>query len=318
MNNRGKGLLVELRQLRRGHGLHSGDLEQRVGAQLRTLLAAFEGSGGSLRQRLTELIDQRLAPLPGDLQLAVRAGFAMAPASEERFFGERMEWLGRQLDRDPRTAVRRVESGLALLAEHLAEGGTSSDAPSAPSRYAPGGWYVERMRATLGLHRSPIRLQETRLITATEDGLDHIVVSWSNPAIGDADGRLEVEVDFGGTLHRDETKSSASYWSGVIQLPRTLKVNEQHEYGVQLMCTTMRPFYVLTPLRRTDEFELLAKFDGAAPPGIQLVDGWPFTLLEEGGEQGRRLYADAAGEVSVQFRDLHRGLSYGIRWDTAS
>jgi hypothetical protein len=310
-------LIRELQQLRRGHGLHAPDVMQRVGPLLSSVCGLDRSaSTGDNRRLLVERISTSVNDLPTDLRLAVQAALALPPASQSRFLRERMQWLGERLDRDPRTAMRRVESGLTLLAERLLS--PVWGASPTENLYAPEGWFVDSLRAVVLMQVDPVQLLETRRVTATRDGLEQLTVSWSVPPDGIVAGDLRIDVLYGGELVRDERASTAAYWSGVIRLPRRLAAGESHEYQVLVTSAPrrfLRPYYVLTPFRRTDEFELRAKFHPAQQPdAVWALDGVPFQLIDENQPVGRLLAPDAVGEVTCRFRDLRQGLSYGLRW----
>jgi hypothetical protein len=272
---------------------------------------------GPARKILMERLATLVATLPPDLRLAVQAAFALPGADQSRFLRERMEWLGSELDRDPRTAIRRVESGLALLAERLLA--NPDEPPTKADDYAPDGWYVDSFRATLMMHVDPVQLLETRRVVSTREDLDRIVVSWSIPADNpESLARLRVEMLYGGELQRDEKSSTSTFWSGHLQLPRPLQPGEQHEFQVRLTSLPQRefrPYFVLTPFRRCDRFLLRAKFsrDGALDQ-VWVVDGVPFQLLDENQPIGEVLEPDSVGEVSREYHNLRMGLSYGLRW----
>jgi len=308
----------ELQQLRRGHGVHAPDVMQRVGPLLGRVCGLDPAEpAGANRERLVQRIAATLLELPADLRLAVQAAFGLPPASQSRFLRERMAWLGTQLDRDPRTAMRRVESGLTLLAERLLSHPERISARE--NVYAPDGWYVDLLRATFMMHVDPVQLLETRRITATRDGLEQLTVSWSVPP-GDPEqgARVGVEMLYGGELVRDAGSSTPAYWAGIVRLPRALAAGERHEYQVRVTSlprAALRPYYVLTPFRRFDEFELRAKFDPAAPPELVWgLDGVPFQLVDENQPVGELLDPDPVGEVVSRFHNLRQGLSYGLRW----
>lgn len=312
-----EAMLRELQQLRRGHGVHAPDVMQRVGPLLSRVCDLDAGEpAGVNRERLVGRISATVLELPADLRLAVQAALGLPPASQSRFLRERMTWLGAQLDRDPRTAMRRVESGLTLLAERLLS--HPERASSRDSRYAPEGWYVDLLRATFMMHVDPVQLLETRRITATHDGLEQLTVSWSIPVDVEDGNEVAVEMLYGGELVRDGAASTAAYWSGAVRLPRPLKAGERHEYQVRVTSLPrrlLRPYYVLTPFRRFDEFELRAKFDPSEPPEqVWGLDGVPFQLVDENQPVGELLDPDAVGEVVSHFRNLRQGLSYGLRW----
>jgi hypothetical protein len=312
------GMISELQQLRRGHGLHSQDLMFRVGPQLKRICDLDSlATLGERRDRLVLRLGDSVKGLPDDLRLAVQAAFALPPADQSRFLRERMLWLGRQFDRDPRTAMRRVESGLALLAERLLA--DQRDGPAKEDVYAPEGWFVDSFRATLMMHVDPVQLIETRRVSSTRNGLEQITVSWSIPAdTPEALAGLRVDMLYGGELRSDEETSTSTFWSGQVHLPQALNAGDQHEFQVRVTSLPrqlFRPYYVLTPFRRCDEFILRAKFDQSDPPAqIWTLDGVPFQLLDENQPVGMVLEPDPVGEVESHFHDLRQGLSYGLRW----
>jgi hypothetical protein len=318
-------MVRELQQLRRGHGVHSPDVVERVGPLL-ARVCGLDGTGraGVNRERLVDRIARSVEDLPDELRLAVQAAFALAPASQERFLRDRMDWLGQRLRRDPRTAMRRVESGLTLLAERLLEraelaaaGHGRGDEES--SVYAPDGWYVGLARTTLLLHVDPAQVVETRRIVSTSDGLEQVTTSWSIPPGTPADeAHFRAEMLYGGELVPDEVSSTSTYWNGLVRLPRSLVAGERHEFQVRVTTVPpllMRPYYVLTPFRRTDEFELRAKFPPSRPPElVWALDGVPFQLVDENQPVGDVRAPDAVGEVTCAWQHLRQGLSYGLRW----
>jgi hypothetical protein len=313
-------ILRELTQLRRGHGLHSVDVLTRVGPNLRQLIGITEQlPAGEARQVLTDRLAAMVAGLPPDLALAVQAAFGLPPASQARFLRERMQWLAVQIHRDPRTASRRVDSGLALLAERIVSGTGGEVAPSG-SEFAPDGWYVELLRANYMLVTDPVQLLENRRIVSTRPGLERITVSWSVPFVASPTPRpdLEPEIHFGGRLVKNEQLSTPIYWSGDLLLPRPLDVGQSHEYQVQVRTLPrheMLPYYVLSPVRRVDEFDVRVKFDPArSPQRVWALNGLPYRIIDERRPTGEPLEPDAVGEVVRRFSNLRPGLSYGVQW----
>jgi hypothetical protein len=324
MPDEGAELIRELQQLRRGHGVNAPDVVDRVGPRL-ARICGLDVNGRDVinRERLVDRISRAVEDLPDETRVAVQAAFALQPASQERFLRDRMEWLGRRLGRDPRTAMRRVEAGLALLAERLLDLDELSDRSGTAwedsNAYAPDGWYVSHSRSTLLLHVDPVQLIEARRIVSTRDGLQEVTMSWSVPSGTSAEeARFSVEVLYGGELIRDAASSTSTYWNGRLRLPHPLAVGERHEF--QMRVTTvplalLRPYYVLTPFRRTDEFELRAKFPQAQPPDLVWeLAGVPFQLVDESRPVGDLREPDAVGEVFGAWRNLRQGLSYGLRW----
>jgi hypothetical protein len=314
-------LVVELQRLRRGSGLHSHDVISRVGPRL-SALAGLDSisSTGEKRSRLAAFIASQVQGLPADLRIAVQAAFALPPADQSRFLRERMEWLARLLEREPRSALRRVEAGLGALGERMLN--EPADTSSTEDAHAPAGWYVDSFRAALMMHIRPVELIETRRVTITRDDVSELLMSWSVDAeVPEPSAEMRVDVLYGGELEKDERISTAAYWSGRIKLPRALSVGEQHEFQVRVTLmpsSQFRPYYLLSPFRRCDEFMIRAKFDRRnVPDQIWVLDGVPFQLVQENQAVGEVLAVDAVGEVVRTFRNLRPGLSYGLRWRSA-
>jgi hypothetical protein len=69
------------------------------------------------------------------------------------------------------------------------------------------------------------------------------------------------------------------------------------------------------PRRRCDLFDLRICFGSGHPPRTV----WPLSSVyqrdvDEAVHSGQAIALDAAGELHVRFRDLTRGLAYGVRW----
>ena len=320
----GEDLYLELIELRRGRGLDSPDLVARIGPALRRMCGIADRSteveAKSLVIRyLTEAIER----LPADLRLAARAALAMPPAPRQRFLRERNAWLAEQLERDARTVTRRSDEAFRLLAQNLSAPTTPAGSSSAEAANAPDGWFIDSLVANVVLDRDPPQVIETRRIVAVRSGLDRTAVSFSAPrgvdreADGGVDRPLSLNVLHGGQLI-ELTGERTSHLRGVLRLPRPLTAGEMHEYSVVFSAFPrrwLRPYYVLTPMRRCDHFHLRAKFDPAAAPAkLWRVDGEPPRLVDDFVPGPDLLDLDGVGEVSQEFHGLRLGLSYGIQW----
>jgi hypothetical protein len=308
-------LLHELKQLRRGWGLHATDVADHLGP----LLCAVSGIGNDLdagqrQSRLIDVLEIALHRMPAEMATAARAALALHPQAQDRFVSSRMSWLAQHLDRNERTAARRADEALAFLAEQLVTGFSEND--DTENEFAPDGWYVEFQQTTLMLHRDPVRLHEIRRIRSTQDGLDELIVAWSIPVV--PDGELRAEMVFGGDLVKDEENSTATYWTGRIKLPRPLAAGAEHT--CELLVTTvprkyLLPYFVMSPYRRCDEFVLRTKFaPERLPTEIWELSRVPFTLVHENHPVGTILNVDGVNEITNRFTNLQSGFSYGPRW----
>ena len=242
---------------------------------------------------------------------------AEPPSRAHRFLKDRTEWLAQQFDRDPRTARRRVLEGFSRLAGLLTE--QYHRLPD--SDFAPDGWYVISLTAVLRMDLDPPVLTEVRTIAAVVDDLDEIVVSLSVPREHDArPDRVRAEVQYGGEVV-EEHDTDLGHARFVMRLPRPLALGEQHEYSISFRAvrrSDLRPYYVVSPLRRCDRFVARVRFAPDARPAlIWRVNGLPSRLVDDFQPSGETLEPDALGEVRTEFFALRQGLSYGLQWSAA-
>ncbi|EFC78878.1 hypothetical protein [Parafrankia sp. EUN1f] len=335
-------LVGELRELRRGRGARSDDLPARTGPRLRLFCGiADHDSPGQLRKKLVAALAEQCERLPSDLRLAVLAAFALHDEAGQKFLHERMEWLAGRLGRDPRTARRRVDEGLRLLAEsigaHAAVSGQDAGTAQAPgtdtgqpamagagtdtsSPFVSDGWYVSSMRSVLHLDEHPLKLVERRMIIATVDRLDSVVCALSIPFrwdAGNARPAVTVAIPHGGRI-LEEKRPSARHTRVVVALPRALAAGEAHEFGVEFTIESpprLLPYYAVTPLRRYDQVRARVCFGAAGRPArVWKINGVPPRVVEEFLPGDEPLLPDEAGEVRVGFTGLRPGLSYGLAW----
>ncbi|MEX5632396.1 hypothetical protein [Parafrankia sp. FMc2] len=348
MGSESAAVLRELRELRRGRGLRSDDLPRRTGLHLRLFCGITEeDSPRRLREKLVGVLTEQCEQLPGDLRLAVLAAFALHDQADQKFLHERVEWVAARLERTTRTARRRVDEGLRMLAETFADPAATAApatpaAPSSPTGAASGvaasaapgpgtsslfvseGWYVSSMRSTLSLDTRPLALTEDRVITATADRLDRVVCALSVPYRPEVGSRqhppvVTAAVPYGGRII-EEVRPSPRHTRVVIALPRGLTAGEQHRLGVTFTIEAragLLPYYVVTPLRRYDQVSARVRFGAAPPTRLWRLDGVPPRVVEEFLPGDEPLAPDPAGEVRVRFRDLRPGLSYGLAWSRA-
>jgi hypothetical protein len=311
----------ELRNLRRGRGLLSDDLATRVGPSLRESCDVSPGDDPAVvRAKVVGRIGAVARTLPADLQVAVEAGLAMHDEAGDRFLYERLRWLAGRIERDPRTAARRVEQGLRLLAERM--GGQRpaemADPVPADSAFAPGGWYVEALHSTLLLNLELPQLIEERHIVSTVDGLGQVMASLTAPRGGrpTTGPRAAAEIIYGGEIVH-ETWPLRGHYRCTIRLPTPLRAGERHQYGIRFTSyprADLRPYYVMTPLRRCDRFVMRVRFgQGMVPSSIQRVDGIPRGIVDDL-EPVPEVRPDGVGEVQAEFHHLRQGLSYGLCW----
>jgi hypothetical protein len=115
-------LCRELAQLRRGRGLDATDITMRVGPGLREVCDIGEhDTPVTVRRKLIQHIDGSSRFLPTDLRLAALAALGLHEEASGEFLDRRITWLAMRLDRDSRTARRRVDQAFVLLSQYLSE-----------------------------------------------------------------------------------------------------------------------------------------------------------------------------------------------------
>lgn len=316
-------LADELSALRRGRGVMTGDLRERLGPTLQALAGVNPASSQEeARRRLIVYLDDLGRELPEDLRLAFSASLALKADVQHRFLEERIRWLAARLQRDVRTARRRVDEAIRTVA-------ASVDVPTpGGSAYLQVGWYLARLRTLLRLDGDqPIAVEE-RTVVARDDGLTEIVISTSVPrhAIADPRGvgipnsckqRLEFAVIYGGSLTHCE-QPSASYFRYFIRLPRGLGQGETHEIGVAITIPHDQPFnprYTFQPMRRCDEFDLRVRFGAHSQPEyVWHIAGLPRGMVDDFANADALVRPDPAGDIHLRYQHLRIGLAYGARW----
>lgn len=300
-------LRTELRALCRSWGVQTANLT--IGPAARARLAAI--GVPPERSALVEWIHNGLKSLPVEQQTAASAGLALHPAVEsDRFLDQRMDWLGRSINRDTRTARRRLDEALERLAEALA---TEPDPPSAPP---DADWFLRAVRTLVVLDQGAPEVIEERTFVAVVDGLDSVTVAMSVPHRGEA-GPPDIDAQvLSGARLLGKNRPYPSHVEFILKLPRALAANERHRLVLRYRLGAgqhMTPRYALTPFNRCDTFELRVRF-GEPVPTVWRLSGLPPRTLDDDLSDLESLVSDPVGEVYVQFTGLERGRSYGLRW----
>lgn len=228
-------LVGELKALRKGRGLFACDVADRVGHTLRDLCGVTDKDGaGEIRYRVGRRVTKLATDLPDDLRTAVLAAFGILPAARHPLYQDRVAWLAERIDREPRTARRRVDEGIHQLAQ-LA---------STPLRVGASGWHTAETRVIAMLDRTAPEVLEHHRVVAAQDVTE---LELPVPAAS--------EVAYGGTLR-----------SGVLALPAPVRAGEVHEFALRTRLPALPRQLVHVPGRRCDFLELRVRFDRARLP----------------------------------------------------
>jgi hypothetical protein len=277
---------------------------------------ADSGDAAARRQALVTEINRCCTQLLSDYRMAIEASLALsAETMQEPFFRDRVSWLAGQLDRDYRTALRRIDKAEQRLAEVIA---TELRRRRGRTAVAPDGWYVEELRTLLRLDTEMVESREDRRIVSTRADLKEVMAWLDVPRDPDQPGPdLTAEILYGGRLVRKE-QPSRNRFHLMVQLPKPLQPAEELEYGLVLRMPRHMlryPHYLLTPECQCNKFDLRIRFDvGRLPAWVRRVDGETVRTFENAQPAGDLLVPDAAGEVRQEFRNLTMYLGYGIQW----
>ncbi|MEU7524635.1 hypothetical protein AB0A74_02755 [Saccharothrix sp. NPDC042600] len=322
MINEFEELVSELKSLRRGRGLDAPDLTIRTGRRLRVVLRLDEAlRPDELRKGLARRLEDVAAALPDGPRQAVLIAYGLTENSAgARFFKKRVELLATLIERDARTASRRIDEALTMLAE-VALAGYRERPGSALEDIPP--WRTSMLRTVVVLDQGVPEVFETRRIVTSVEGLDEIELAASIPAVSDGRGSAEnmgFDVLYGGTV-RARSRRSTSRVAYSLKLPHGLRRHAEHELFLRFRFAderAMRPFYVCTPEFPCERFELRVKFPSVATTGhVWRIDGLLPFEVEDAMAQRKPVAADAAAEVHFVFTNLVPNRSYGAAWALA-
>ncbi len=310
------GDLVEgLLELRRGHGVLAEDAPKRVTDTVGRLCGVEDrDTDAVIRQKVLGRLAELTMALPDWVRPVVGAALALPPHSQERFLHQRMTWAAQQIDRDhPRTAHRRLEPGLRLLAEQLIIRSKSDTNPDMA-------WHTVELDATLRMDVDPPVLCENRTIRSLVDSLDEIKAQLSLPpnTSGVPYPPIAAAIVIGGEIvePRMQTRTHAEF---LIRLADPLAAGECHEYRIEFTGpprTAFPPMYVMEPLRPCKRLSVRIKFpQGSAPTAIWRIAALTPRQVDEHYRNDQPIHLNNVGEATTTFTDLLPGLSYGILWD---
>lgn len=308
------GLIDDLKAVRRGLGVHAPDLAARLGPELARVCSVAESDAPGTRRHkviatLTELTDR----LPASPRAIGRIAFGLDGAGHERYTA-RVSRIAGLIDRDTRTAQRRVDDVIAQIAE------SATSAVPRQTRRGDLDWHTTSVKVVVALHLPVVEVIEERRVVSHRDGLSELEHSVSvapapgavgPPSLAD----LGVDLLRGGVLHSPE-RITASRVRLRLRLPKPLGQGDDHEFSFRIRIPQgFAPFYVCTPMAPCERFELTVGFGaGRAPGRIWLIED-EFALDAAEDRPGRPLVAaDASGEARAVFTDLAPDRSYGLGW----
>lgn len=295
---------------------HPGILK-RLGPQTRRLAGiGDEANSTTARAAMTSAIEDLLRAESVETRLAVLGALALHPQSDQRDLTARERWLAGQLNCHERTARRRVDEAFDVLVL-VATDRAQADVAEQPISDA---WQVSSVRAYLRLDGPSPDLTEHRSIVATRDQLSEIVCLFTLPRVAGTaadEHDLMAEVLYGGRIRQRERRPG-EHFRIVVELPRTYRRGESHEYAIHYQIPPgqpMVPHYVLQPLSLCLAFDVTIRFNPAAPPtSVWRLDGVPPRVVDAPQSPDDLLVPDRFGDVRLSFRQLRQGYAYGVKW----
>lgn len=311
-------LLDELKELRKGRGVRS-PAPDKVGPVLRKLSGITSDDDPQFLSKLQGQLEKWVARLPPDLVLPATASLGLHEEAQQRFLGERRQWLADRIQRDERTARRRMDEALELMARMGTE--RLSDAP--PDEPRPEEYYIAEQRSLVRLHGTAPETYEFWTIVSNVDGLADLHAALAlprDPLSRTGVQQLDMEVLYGMTL-AEQARDGDYRFRYRLRFPEPLRKGQEHRYGVRYRIPPGQlalPYYVFTTHRRCDAFVLRVRFDpDCLPVDVHEVDNGYFYDLA-GEPAGALICPDGAGEISLRFDALVKGMVYGARWTFAS
>ncbi len=307
-------LVDELKILRKGRGLFVRHIDERVGSALRTVCDVTDDDGpAEIRQKVGQRLGILARSLPPDLRIAVTAAFAIAPDVRLPLYQDRVSWAAARLNRDARTARRRIDDGIHHLAQLAALAAPEKSVTGSLDR-----WYTRELRATLVLDRTRPEVLEQRRVVAVEDGVSAINLALTVPSVvGDAVSNMSVEMFHGGTL-MPRMPMVGERITVSVQLPAPLARGDSHEFVLRTYLPdreALRPYFACVPERQCGLLDLRVRFDQQRLPAyIRMVENVSPDDFADSARMGAEVRADAAGEVRGVFGGLVHSMAYGLCW----
>lgn len=303
-------LLDELLNLRKGRGVNAPDL--RISAALRDLSGIEpDDSPGVARRKLVDRLGQLAGLLPSDLGLAARVALAIEPEAQQRFLTDRTVWLAKKIDRDTRTARRRMDEALQLLAD--------LDTDAAAVAPPPERHYIAEHWALVRLDRPTRDTYERRVIVSNVDGLSEIDTVLTLPQVEASSGpppNLEMEVLYGASVV-EQVREAETRFRYRLRLSSPIDAGQSHEYSVLYRIPPgqfIRPHYVFIPHLRCNEVTLRVRFSAdRLPADVRRVEAGYLRDLD-GEMAGDPITLNGAAELALTFTRLVTGMAYGARW----
>jgi len=281
----------ELKALRRGRGVHSDRIGQRLGPELRRMCSVADSDDDSdARDKVTGLLRTLADQLPVDLGLCFVAAFGLEADARFPFYQQRLEWAAARLSREVRTVRRRVDQSIdraAEAAQRVTGAGRPVSGLGAVVTVSPNGESVLALRGVVTAQGNSAGIRVTWFAGHHPTSPELDVPQISVPLLVDERLRAGLAVYSAEPVPREGTtvcvrRSGAARW--------------------YLVCTPQRPCKRLT---------LRVRFAESDQPGwVEVFDGVAPGDIENG--PCRATGVSAAGEATAVFTGQKTPPAYGM------
>jgi hypothetical protein len=312
-------LVNEFIRLRRGFGLASVDLRDRLGPRVEKLCRITAADNNrAIRTKILTLVKRLGARLSDDDRLIIETTLGAGRDVEHRRLSDRVDIIARHFVVAERTARRAGDRAFQRLAEEAADLLAQPD--DAVEDDPESGWYVRHVATVVRLDGESPEIIEARTIVALRPGLKTIGIRYSLPPPDGPDAPahdLGVSISFGAKIV-DVRREGGSHYRYLLEFPVALQPDEHHQYGIVLRPMSpraMRTHYCLVPLVDIESFQLRVRYPAARhPSAVWRFDRTPPRVLDDMPVPANRLTVDDVDEVTQEFDRLERGYGYGIAW----
>lgn len=308
-------LCNELKALRKGRGLSVPPPPAALGPAVRVVCGISpDDAPASTHRKVVARMRELAATLPGDLRVAVLAAFGLHEDATAKFLKERVLSAAQMLERDERTARRRIDEAIERLAELAA---TSTDLAS-PAASPGHRWHTEELRVALLVDGPMVDAFVFRRIVAGENGIEELDLALTLSAAarqGEPVRESEFEIDafYGGAL-TGRTMESKERIRLALRLPAPLRRDQRHDFLLRTRAKLSAPYYVSVPRQPCELFDLHVRFAGEPPAKTGRLAEIFQQDASDNLVEGTPLELDASGALHTEFRTLQRGFAYGVRW----
>ncbi|MBM7776149.1 hypothetical protein JOD54_006353 [Actinokineospora baliensis] len=306
----------ELKQVRKGLGVHQVGLPASAGPVLRELAGVrADDPPGAVRDKLIAAVRALVERLPQGRRALARAVFGLDNPTNAAYT-TRLADYGQTADRDVRTIQRRADEVVYLVAELACAQATGDGGdPGVP-------WHTKRLQVRLVLRGAEVEVFETRRIVSHQPGLTDVRHAISVGLAGREAGPVDLAAlgidEISGGEVRSPVMASADRVAFTLRPPHPLQPGDEHDFFFRVRTGEIAPFYCCTPEFECERFTLNIRFEPKRrPSGVWLIDGEFSKEVADPTPARRPLRLDDTGEVRAEFTNLRPARSYGIGWEPA-